>query len=131
MSTDPIVRRLCALSHHVRLFGGDIDVPSFVAFQATPLQTFWPTVVGIIGCFEFFSLAQFEPGRGFEIKDTFASGEMRVPGDYKFDPLGLKPTDAAELKLMQEKEINNGRLAMMAVAGMVVQETFVTQAKLF
>jgi len=113
------------------LFGGDIDVPSFVAFQATPLQAFWPSVVGIIGCFEFFSLAQFEPGRGFEIKDTFASGEKREPGDYMFDPLNLKPTDPAALKVMQEKEINNGRLAMMAIAGMVVQETFVTQTTLF
>lgn len=24
------------------LFGGHVDVPSYVAFQATPLQTFWP-----------------------------------------------------------------------------------------
>merc|ERR1719498_556043 len=27
------------------LFGGDIDVPSYLAFQQTPLQTFWPAVV--------------------------------------------------------------------------------------
>ena len=54
--------------------------------------------------------------------DTFPSGEKREAGDYMFDPLGLKPKDAAELKIMQEKEINNGRLAMIAVAGMVAQE---------
>merc|ERR1719443_958126 len=24
------------------LFGGDIDAPSYLAFQQTPLQTFWP-----------------------------------------------------------------------------------------
>ena len=41
-----------------------------------------------------------------------------------FDPLGLKP------KAMQAKEINNGRLAMIAMAGMVVQE-LVTGNKLF
>jgi light-harvesting complex I chlorophyll a/b binding protein 4 len=102
------------------LFGGDIDVPSYVAFQATPLQTFWPSVVATIGVFEFFSIAQIEGG--FEVKDTFPSGEKREAGDYMFDPLGLKPKDAAELKIMQEKEINNGRLAMIAVAGMVAQE---------
>merc|ERR1712087_122729 len=34
------------------LFGGNINVPSYVAYQETPLQTFWPTVVGIIGVFE-------------------------------------------------------------------------------
>lgn len=27
-----------------------------------------------------------------------------------FDPLGLKPTDPEELKVMQTKELNNGRL---------------------
>ena len=32
---------------------------------------------------------------------------------------------------MQNAELNNGRLAMIAAAGMIVQETFVTQAKLF
>merc|ERR1719440_2280961 len=26
------------------LFGGNIDVPSYAAFQATPLQSFWPIV---------------------------------------------------------------------------------------
>ena len=47
-----------------------------------------------------------------------------------FDPLGLKPKDAAGLEAMQAKEINNGRLAMIAMAGMVVQE-LVTGNKLF
>jgi|TARA_B110001469_G_C9442324_1_gene223937 light-harvesting complex I chlorophyll a/b binding protein 4 len=47
-----------------------------------------------------------------------------------FDPLGLKPKDAAGLEAMQAKEINNGRLAMIAMAGMVVQE-LVTGTKLF
>merc|ERR1719174_2913636 len=27
------------------LFGGNIDVPAYIAFQETPLQTFWPAVV--------------------------------------------------------------------------------------
>merc|ERR1719213_867885 len=30
------------------LFGGNVDVPSFSAFQQTPLQTFWPAVVTVI-----------------------------------------------------------------------------------
>ena len=53
-----------------------------------------------------------------------------APGDLGFDPMGLKPTDAKELAEMQTKELNNGRLAMIAIAGMVVQEG-VTGAKLF
>merc|ERR1711939_649511 len=47
-----------------------------------------------------------------------------------FDTPGLKPEDPAELKEMQTKELNNGRLAMMAIAGMVAQEA-VTGGKLF
>lgn len=48
--------------------------------------------------------------------------ENYIPGDIGFDPLGLKPTSEAALLEMQTKEINNGRLAMMAVAGIVGQE---------
>eukprot|EP00522_Entomoneis_paludosa_P007851 CAMPEP_0172443558 /NCGR_PEP_ID=MMETSP1065-20121228/3796_1 /TAXON_ID=265537 /ORGANISM="Amphiprora paludosa, Strain CCMP125" /LENGTH=209 /DNA_ID=CAMNT_0013193827 /DNA_START=284 /DNA_END=913 /DNA_ORIENTATION=+ len=45
-----------------------------------------------------------------------------VPGDLGFDPLGLKPTDADELAVMQTKELQNGRLAMLAAAGFLAQE---------
>lgn len=48
--------------------------------------------------------------------------ESYVPGDLSFDPLGLKPKDAAGLLAMQNKELNNGRLAMIACAGIVAQE---------
>ena len=53
-----------------------------------------------------------------------------LPGDLGFDPMGLKPTDEAGFLAMQNKELNNGRLAMLAVAGMTAQE-LVTGAKLF
>ena len=45
-----------------------------------------------------------------------------IPGDLGFDPLGLKPTDPAELRTMQEKELSHGRLAMLAAAGFIAQE---------
>ena len=45
----------------------------------------------------------------------------RQPGDcdWGFDPLGLYPTDPAKQKEMQLKELKNGRLAMVAIGGMV------------
>ena len=45
-----------------------------------------------------------------------------VPGDIGFDPLGLKPSDPQEFKIMQTKELQNGRLAMLAAAGFLAQE---------
>jgi hypothetical protein len=44
------------------------------------------------------------------------------PGDINFDPLGLKPDDPEELDLMITKELQNGRLAMLAAAGFLAQE---------
>ena len=45
-----------------------------------------------------------------------------VPGDLNFDPLGLKPEDPAEFRIMQEKELSHGRLGMLAAAGFMAQE---------
>ena len=44
------------------------------------------------------------------------------PGDLAFDPLGLAPEDPAEFRLMQERELSHGRLAMLAAAGFLAQE---------
>ena len=44
------------------------------------------------------------------------------PGDLGFDPLNIKPKTQAALEKMQTKELNNGRLAMIGIAGMLVQE---------
>lgn len=108
------------------LFGGAIDVPSFVAFQATPLQTFWPAVLVAIGALESISVGKFKDPQDnlWQLKDDVELG------DFGFDPLGLKPKDAEEMKSMQNKELNNGRLAMLSIAGMVAQE-LVTSQKLF
>jgi len=43
----------------------------------------------------------------------------RQPGDFSFDPMGLFPTDPEKQKTMQLAELKNGRLAMIAIGGMV------------
>jgi len=52
----------------------------------------------------------------FRLRDTY------YPGDVGFDPLNLKPTDKIDFQRMQTKELQNGRLAMIGVAGMCAQE---------
>jgi len=43
----------------------------------------------------------------------------RAPGDYSFDPLGIYPTTPENQREMQLAELKNGRLAMIAIGGMV------------
>ena len=115
------------------LFGDNIDDPSYLAFQQTPLETFWPFVVLAIGAMEIQSVSIFEEpfgpnGVGGDKWWTLKAD--RVPGDFGLDPLGLYPSDPEEQIEMKTKELNHCRLAMIGIAGMVVQE-LVSGQKLF
>ena len=44
------------------------------------------------------------------------------PGDFGWDPLGWYPTDPTEQAIIKTKELQNGRLAMLGVAGIAAQE---------
>jgi len=117
------------------MFGGQIDVPSYIAFQETPLQKFWFLVITAIAIPEMFSVFSFEqvPGANPRAPNSGAWWEIRrdhEPGNFGFDPLNLRPTDAKEYREMQNKELNNGRLAMIAAAGMIAQE-LATGQKIF
>jgi len=98
-------------------FGGqDHGVSKDLFTQNVEIQIFWVVALLAMGALEVPRLEMIEGG---EIKATDA-----LPGDLGFDPLGLKPKDAKELKIMQDKELNNGRLAMLAAAGMIAQELY-------
>ena len=45
------------------------------------------------------------------------------PGNLGFDPLGLRPDDEELWEKTQLRELKNGRLAMLAIAGMLYTET--------
>merc|ERR1719371_90510 len=74
------------------------------------------------------------PPRGLELGDaetrlrerrpstTRALKSDYYPGDLDWDPLNLKPEDPAEFRLMQERELSHGRLAMLAAFGFMIQE---------
>jgi hypothetical protein len=54
-------------------------------------------------------------------KQVFTIREGYTPGDIGFDPLGLKDK-FGDMQTIQTKELQNGRLAMLAIAGFVAQE---------
>jgi light-harvesting complex I chlorophyll a/b binding protein 1 len=63
-------------------------------------------------------------GQPWSINDEHESG------NFGFDPMELKPKDPEELKKMQTDELTNGRLGMIAAAGMIAQE-MMTHDKIF
>jgi len=76
--------------HFHPLFGGNIDVASYIAFQQTPLQQFWPAVVAAIAIPELLSTSTF---RDITVFNWWTVKPDRDGGDLGFDPLGLKPKD--------------------------------------
>jgi hypothetical protein len=56
------------------------------------------------------------PGTLFTLRESY------YPGDLGFDPLSLKSTDKKVFANQSAKELSNGRLAMLAVAGFCAQE---------
>uniref|UniRef100_A0A7S0I2K0 Uncharacterized protein n=1 Tax=Phaeocystis antarctica TaxID=33657 RepID=A0A7S0I2K0_9EUKA len=102
------------------LFSGD-GGPAIDQFAKLPV-IMWPLITIFIGGCESLRISKGwsnpnEPEHVFQkLLDNY------VPGDIGFDPLGLKPTDPAEFRIMQTKELQNGRLGMLAAAGFLAQE---------
>jgi len=110
------------------LFGGNIDGPSLLLPKDEALLD----QISPIGwtCFglALFAIEAVSALTVFNFPFGSIGGGEYEPGDIfgpfgtTFDPLGLKPSDPGEFKVMQTKELNNGRLAMLAIMGMVLQE---------
>jgi len=84
------------------------NIPSALVWQEEAVKPISAAVI--------FAIAVLEAGGA-----NRAAMGLR-PGDYEFDPLGLRPDDPDELDELQTKELQNGRLAMLGIAGMVAQE---------
>jgi len=84
-----------------------------------PLAVLFPFFLVINLCEAFRATKGWvEPGPN----SLFTLRENYYPGDLGFDPLGLKPTNAVDFEDRQARELSNGRLAMLAAAGMCAQE---------
>jgi len=109
-------------------FGGNIDGPSIAIAGNPEFKTFWTNLLFICALFEFRGLKYFElPGQGGDMWSLRADHE---PGNLGFDPFNIMPPSEKAEKDMRAKELQNGRLAMLAIAGMVAQE-MVTGQKIF
>jgi Chlorophyll A-B binding protein len=76
------------------------------------------------------TIGRVEPSLNNSCRTLFTLRDNYCPGDLEFDPLGLKPTDAKDFANMQTKELQNGWLAMISVAGIMSQE-LVNQKTIF
>mmetsp|Transcript_25836 Transcript_25836/g.43083 ORF Transcript_25836/g.43083 Transcript_25836/m.43083 type:complete len:256 (+) Transcript_25836:29-796(+) len=117
------------------LFNGEITGPAIYQFQQADaiVPLFWMFVLWGIAMYEGQTIID----RWQSPSITFSSSSGRaflaedhVAGDYGFDPLSLAPKDTKALDTMKTKELNNGRLAMIGVAGIVGQE-LATNAVIF
>jgi len=119
----------------LNFFGNDITGPAIYQYQQADsyFNAFSANVIGFTLAIEGYNIVNGweSPSETSATEEAVASlKDNYINGDLKFDPLGLKPKDAAGFKTIQTKEINNGRLAMLAVAGIVAQE-LVTGASIF
>ena len=104
------------------LFDASIKGPAITHLAQVPVG-FWVLLVVAIGAAEQTraTIGWVEP-ENVPVDKPGLLREDYIPGDLGFDPLGLKPDDPEELKILQTKELQNGRLAMLAAAGFMAQE---------
>jgi len=111
------------------LFNGVGGYSSFARFQAveTVFSQFWEVLLLGIGISEGYriSVAWNDPREVDQIQDAY------VPGELGFDPLGLLPDDAEERYAMETRELNHGRLAMVAIAAFAAQEDVEKQTSIW
>lgn len=104
------------------LFDASIKGPAITHLAQVP-TLFWGLLLISIASAELYraQVAFVSPAD----VPTGQQGLMRddhYPGDIGFDPLGLKPEDPEEFDIMVTKELQNGRVAMLAAAGFMAQE---------
>merc|ERR1712125_159523 len=104
------------------LFDSQISGPAITHLSQVPVP-FWLLLSIAIGAAEIkrATIGWVEP-KNTPVDQPGLLREDYIPGDIGFDPLGLKPEDPEEFAIMQTKELQNGRLAMIAAAGFLAQE---------
>ena len=104
------------------IFGGKIHGPAITHLAQVP-SGFWPVIIALIGAAETTRAEiGWEDPADCPVDQPGLLRQDYLPGDLGFDPLHLAPIDDDEFWWMQTKELQHGRLAMIAAAGFVAQE---------
>jgi len=104
------------------LFDAQVSGPAISHLGQVPTP-FWVLLVIAIGASEQYRAeVAFVDPKDVPDAEPGLMREDHFPGDIGFDPLGLKPEDPEEFEIMVTKELQNGRLAMLAAAGFMAQE---------
>jgi hypothetical protein len=104
------------------LFDASIKGPAITHLTQVPV-IFWGVLAIAIGASEIkrAEIGWVDPAE-VPVDQPGLLRDNYTPGDIGFDPLGLKPSDPEEYEIMATKELQNGRLAMLAAAGFMAQE---------
>jgi len=104
------------------LFDAQVSGPAITHLTQVP-TAFWILLVIAIGASETYRAeVAFVDPKDVPDAEPGLMREGHFPGDIGFDPLGLKPEDPEEFDIMVTKELQHGRLAMLAAAGFMAQE---------
>eukprot|EP01039_Chlorochromonas_danica_P009143 gene9143-biopygen3560 len=115
------------------LFNGNVVGPAIFQFQLADalFPNFWIPVMVLVGATEGRTIAIGWDRPEETFKSVTGVAGLRASyeaGNIGFDPLRLRPANPKAYSDFKTKELNNGRLAMLAVAGMVAQELVSNQA---
>jgi hypothetical protein len=104
------------------LFDASIKGPAISHLAQVPVP-FWIILAAVIGKVETerAKIGFVEP-KDVPVAQAGLLRAEYIPGNLGFDPLLIKPEDPEEFEVMQTKELQNGRLAMLAAAGFLAQE---------
>lgn len=97
--------------------------PANDQLQQLPLPAFIVLTLGIAAAeLNRATIGWVEPSYKPGSRTLWTLRDEYYPGDVGFDPLGFKPQDPQAFADMQTRELQNGRLAMIGVIGMMSQE---------
>lgn len=104
------------------LFDASIKGPAISHLAQVPAP-FWTLLAVSIAKIELDRAQNgWVPPRDVPVGQPGLLREDYIPGDLGFDPFKLKPEDEEEFITLQTKELQNGRLAMLAAIGFMSQE---------